>query len=239
LAGRQGNERLADSEKGASDMAMNDGLVHVVDEELSVRETLRRMLEADGFAVRCHASAGDFLAAWPSAPGCVLLDVRMPGPAAFDLQLALAYRNDALPVVFMGAYGDLPMSVLALKRGTVHFVAEPIQREALLAAVGKAVERSHAQRELDSRRRAMRERLHDAHRARAGGVRAGHRGAPEQADRRDAVHLRAHGQGTSRQHDAEAAGAFGGRVGAHRHPHRSGRRRRRLIARRFRFAGVT
>jgi FixJ family two-component response regulator len=150
---------LADSEKGASDMAMNDGLVHVVDEELSVRETLRRMLEADGFAVRCHASAGDFLAAWPSAPGCVLLDVRMPGPAAFDLQLALAYRNDALPVVFMGAYGDLPMSVLALKRGTVHFVAEPIQREALLAAVGKAVERSHAQRELDSRRRAMRERF--------------------------------------------------------------------------------
>ena len=150
---------LADFEKGASTMAMNDGLVHVVDEEVSVRETLRRMLEADGFAVRCHASAGDFLAAWPSAPGCVLLDVRMPGPAAFDLQLALAYRNDALPVVFMGAYGDLPMSVLALKRGTVHFVAEPIQREALLAAVGKAVERSHAQRELDSRRRAMRERF--------------------------------------------------------------------------------
>ncbi|WP_197427021.1 response regulator transcription factor [Noviluteimonas gilva] len=150
---------LADFEKGASAMAMNDGLVHVVDEELSVRETLRRMLEADGFAVRCHASAGEFLAAWPSAPGCVLLDVRMPGPAAFDLQLALAYRNDALPVVFMGAYGDLPMSVLALKRGTVHFVAEPIQREALLAAVGKAVERSHAQRELDTRRRAMRERF--------------------------------------------------------------------------------
>lgn len=150
---------LADSEKGASAMAMNDGLVHVVDVDASVRETLRRMLEADGFAVRCHASAGEFLAAWPSAPGCVLLDVRMPGPAAFDLQLALAYRHDALPVVFMGAYGDLPMSVLALKRGTVHFVAEPIQREALLAAVGKAVERSYAQRELDSRRRAMRERF--------------------------------------------------------------------------------
>jgi FixJ family two-component response regulator len=150
---------LADSEKGASAMAMNDGLVHVVDVDASARETLRRMLEADGFAVRCHASAGEFLAAWPSAPGCVLLDVRMPGPAAFDLQLALAYRHDALPVVFMGAYGDLPMSVLALKRGTVHFVAEPIQREALLAAVGKAVERSYAQRELDSRRRAMRERF--------------------------------------------------------------------------------
>ncbi|WP_036169179.1 response regulator transcription factor [Noviluteimonas dokdonensis] len=138
---------------------MHEGLVHVVDEDASVRDTLRRMLEADGFAVRCHASAGDYLAAWPSAPGCVLLDVRMPGPSGFDLQLALAYRHDALPVVFMGAYGDLPMSVLALKRGTVHFVAEPIQREALLAAVGKAVERSQAQRALDSRRRAMRERF--------------------------------------------------------------------------------
>ncbi len=150
---------LADFEKSVNAMAMNEGLVHVVDEDASVRETLRRMLEADGFAVRCHASAGGFLAAWPSAPGCVLLDVRMPGPDAFDLQLALAYRHDALPVVFMGAYGDLPMSVLALKRGTVHFVAEPIQREALLVAVGKAVERSQAQRELDCRRRAMRERF--------------------------------------------------------------------------------
>src|SRR5207342_469050 len=104
---------VASFEKDVNAMAMNEGLVHVVDEEASVRDTLRRILEADGFAVRCHASAGDFLAAWPSAPGCVLLDVRLPGPAAFDLQLALAYRHDALPVVFMGAYGDLPMSVLA------------------------------------------------------------------------------------------------------------------------------
>ncbi|MGO4551609.1 response regulator transcription factor [Lysobacter sp. 2RAF19] len=150
---------LADFEKGVNAVVMDEGLVHVVDEDASVRDTLRRMLEADGFAVRCHASARGFLAAWPSAPGCVLLDVRMPGPDGFDLQLALAYRHDALPVVFMGAYGDLPMSVLALKRGTVHFVAEPIQREALLVAVGKAVERSQAQRELDCRRRAMRERF--------------------------------------------------------------------------------
>ena len=150
---------LAGLDKGEGVMGTNEGWVHVVDEEASVRETLRRMLEADGFAVRCHASAGDYLAAWPSAPGCVLLDVRMPGPEGFDLQLALAYRSDALPVVFMGAYGDLPMSMLALRRGTVQFVAEPIQRDVLLAAVGKAVERSHAQRELDSRRRAMRERF--------------------------------------------------------------------------------
>ena len=145
--------------KGGSVMASNEGLVHVVEEDSNQRETLRRMLEADGFAVRCHASAGDFLMAWPSSPGCVLLDVRMPSQAGLDLQLALAYRHDALPVVFMGGYGDLPMSVLALKRGTVHFVAKPIQREALLAAVGKAVERSQAQQALDSRRRALRERF--------------------------------------------------------------------------------
>ena len=137
-----------------------NAVIHVVDDDDSVRESLRRVLELGGFDVRCHASAGDFLMAWPlDAPGCVLLDVRMPGPSGLDLQLALTHRHDALPVVFMSGYGDIPMSVLAIKRGAVDFLTKQIEREPLLAAVGTAVERSQTLHAIDPRRRAVRERF--------------------------------------------------------------------------------
>lgn len=135
-------------------------VVHVVDEDASVREALREMLLSDGYEVRCHASASDFLSAWPmGGPGCVLLDVRMPGPCGVDLQLALAHRPDALPVVFLSSGGEIPLSVLAIRRSASDFLPKHVQRERLLASVNKAVARSQAQKALADRRRQLRERF--------------------------------------------------------------------------------
>ena len=135
--------------------------IHVVDDDESVREALCRVLEMSGFAVRAHASAGDFLMECPTSESaaCVLLDIRMPGPSGLDLQQALANRNDAPPVVLMSGFGDIPMSVLAIKRGAVDFLTKPIEREPLLAAVRSAIERSQTRHEHDHRRRVARERF--------------------------------------------------------------------------------
>jgi FixJ family two-component response regulator len=141
-------------------MGMNNAVVHVVDEDASIRDLLRCMLEAEGYAVRSHASAGDFLTAWPiDVQGCVVLDVRMPGPSGLDLQRALAHRQDALPVVFLSGCADIPLGVLAIRRAAVDILPKPIQPERLRTAVGRAVQRSLAQHALDSRRRAMRARF--------------------------------------------------------------------------------
>ena len=135
-------------------------VVHVVDEDASVREALREMLLSDGYEVRCHASASDFLNEWPmGGPGCVLLDVRMPGPCGIDLQLALAHRPDALPVVFLSSGGEIPLSVLAIRRSASDFLPKHVQRERLLASVNKAVARSQAQKALADRRRQVFEQV--------------------------------------------------------------------------------
>ena len=135
-------------------------VVHVVDDDDAVRDALGRLLQFAGHQVRCHASAGDFLLAWPiETPACVVLDVRMPGPSGMDLQFALSQRHDAPPVVLMSGYGDIPMSVLAIKRGAIDFLTKPIEREPLLAAVDGAIRRSREQQAMRHRRRAVRERF--------------------------------------------------------------------------------
>jgi len=94
------------------------------------------------------AACSEFLLSWTGdTPGCLLLDIRMPGPSGMDLQRALSQRADSPPVVFLTGYGDIPMSVLAIKRGAVDFLTKPIEREALLAAVKTAIERDLARRE--------------------------------------------------------------------------------------------
>ena len=219
---------LTDNAKGGFAMDAIRAVVHLVDEDAEVRETLRAILEPNGYDVRCHGSAADFLKQWPmGGPGCVLLDVRMPGPSGLDLQLALAHRPDALPVVFLSGGGEIPLSVLAIRRSAADFLPKHAPRERLLASVSNAVQRSQAQQALDDRRRQIRARF-NAHRARARGVRTGDGGSPQQADRLGAVHVRAHGQGASRERDAEVAGAFGRRAGAHRDPPGSGSRSRSL-----------
>jgi FixJ family two-component response regulator len=127
-------------------------VLHVVDDDDSLRTALTRLLRAAGYEVRAYSSAGEFLLAQPgTTPGCVILDVRMPGPSGLELQQALGKSGDALPIIFLTGHGDIPMSVRAMKAGAVDFLTKPVQREALLAAVQTALAR-------DADRRAARER---------------------------------------------------------------------------------
>jgi FixJ family two-component response regulator len=131
-------------------MASSNPVVHVIDDDASIREALCRLLTASGLETRQYESAGEFLLSWPGdTPGCLLLDIRMPGPSGMDLQHALSQRPDSLPVVFLTGFGDIPMSVLAIKRGAVDFLTKPVERDALLGAVTAALARDAARRERD------------------------------------------------------------------------------------------
>jgi FixJ family two-component response regulator len=130
-------------------------VVYVVDDDDSLRKALTRLLHAAGYEVRGYASAGDFvLSDRENRRGCVLLDVRMPGPSGLDLQEALAKEDEPLPVIFLTAYGDVPTSVRAMKAGAVDFLTKPIKRDALLSAVRAALAR-------DMRLHTSREQLRD------------------------------------------------------------------------------
>ncbi|HKB39693.1 MAG TPA: response regulator transcription factor [Gemmataceae bacterium] len=138
-------------------------IVHVVDDDDSFRTAVTRLLRAAGYEVRSHASAGDFLLALPvNTPGCVVLDVRMPGPSGLDLQEAFAKLNESLPIIFLTGHGDIPMTVRAMKAGAVDFLTKPVERQALLNAVRNALARdweSRRAREQDDNLRARLETL--------------------------------------------------------------------------------
>jgi FixJ family two-component response regulator len=136
-------------------MTDRDPIVHVVDDDDSVRTGVVRLLQAAGFEARGYASAGEFLLGRSdrNAPGCVVLDVRLPGPSGLDLQEALARLAVPLPIVFLTGHGDIPMSVRAIKGGAVDFLTKPVSRDTLLAAVRTALAR-------DAETRAARARVH-------------------------------------------------------------------------------
>ena len=129
-------------------------VVHVVDDDESFRTAMVRLLRVAGYETRAYASAGDFLlkAPGPDAPGCLVLDVSMPGPSGLDLQEALSRSPLALPVIFLTAHADVPSSVRALKAGAADFLIKPVERKALFAAVQNAIER-------DARARSARNEL--------------------------------------------------------------------------------
>ena len=116
--------------------------VHVVDDDTSFRRAVGRLLQAEGFAVHHYASAGEFLISSPDRQnGCMLLDVRMPGPSGLELQDALRQRGIHLPIIFLSGHADVPMSVRAMKAGALDFLTKPVSRPELLKAVRAAVER--------------------------------------------------------------------------------------------------
>jgi FixJ family two-component response regulator len=122
-------------------------LIHVVDDDESLRTALLRLLDAAGFKARGYASVGDFLLQPPpDGPGCMLLDVRMPGPSGLDLQAALLRQGNPLPVVFLTGYADVVASVKAMKAGAVDFLTKPVKREALFEALQRALDRDAAER---------------------------------------------------------------------------------------------
>jgi len=119
--------------------------VFVIDDDASVRRSLRRLLQLSGYAVEEFASAGDFLRREkPPGTGCVILDVRMPnmtGPQLFDQMTRIGY---SLPVVFLTAHGDVPTGVHVMKDGAVDFLLKPVDADSLLHAIREAVRRHSA-----------------------------------------------------------------------------------------------
>jgi FixJ family two-component response regulator len=123
-------------------------VVFVIDDDPSVRSSLKFLLSTVGLQVESFDSADSFLHKKPpDAPSCLVLDVRMPGLSGLDFQHELARRHIHIPVVFLTGHGDIPMSVRAMKAGAVEFLTKPFRDQDLLDAVRVALERDRARRE--------------------------------------------------------------------------------------------
>ena len=123
-------------------------VVFVVDDDPSVRSSLKFLLSTVGLQVESFDSADTFLQKKASnAPSCLVLDVRLPGLSGLDFQRELAARNIRIPIVFLTGHGDIPMSVRAMKAGAVEFLTKPFRDQDLLDAVRIALERDRARRE--------------------------------------------------------------------------------------------
>jgi FixJ family two-component response regulator len=134
--------------------------VRVVDDDALVLKSLERLLSAAGFAVRTFPSSLDFLRQHDAAgPGCVVMDLSMPGLDGLQLQQALARGGDACPVVFITGQGDVPSSVQAMKAGAVDFLTKPFEHERLLEAVRAAIDKDRAARAQRDERSAIGARL--------------------------------------------------------------------------------
>lgn len=117
-------------------------LIYVVDDDESFRTSIIRVLRAAGYDARGFASAGEFLIAHRTEKaGCVLLDVRMPGPSGLDLQEALLRMKEPLPIIFISGEGTVSDSVRAMKAGAADFLVKPVKRELLLQAIENALSR--------------------------------------------------------------------------------------------------
>jgi FixJ family two-component response regulator len=135
-------------------------IVHVVDDDSSMREALQDLLLSIGLETRTYATARDFLAgAVSDAPGCLVIDIRLPDANGLDFQLDLTQTGVRLPVVMMTGYGDIPMSVRAMKHGAVDFLSKPFKDQDMLDAVLAAVERDRQRRAVDDYASKMRERF--------------------------------------------------------------------------------
>jgi len=127
---------------------MNRSTVFIVDDDAGVRDSLAMLLELKGFRTRTFAAAEAFLAEYrPEWPGCLVLDLRMPGMSGLELQADLARRGSALPVIIITAHGDVATTRSALKGGAVDFIEKPIDDEALVAAIAAAFDRDARGRE--------------------------------------------------------------------------------------------
>jgi FixJ family two-component response regulator len=133
-------------------------IVYVVDDDEPTVKAMARLLGAGGFEVRTSASAADFLVRFePDAAGCVVLDMRLPGPSGLDLQEVIAAGENPLPVIFLTGYGEVRDSVRAMQRGAVDFLTKPVKAEALINAVTRALAQDRVNRDARSRRQRLRQ----------------------------------------------------------------------------------
>ena len=123
-------------------------VVFVIDDDRSVRDALAGLLRSVGLEVRTFGATQEFLQSErPDAPGCLVLDVRLPGRSGLDFQRELAQTGVHLPVVFITGHGDIPMSVRAIKAGAIEFLPKPFHDQELLDAIQLGIERDRARRQ--------------------------------------------------------------------------------------------
>jgi FixJ family two-component response regulator len=138
-------------------MSEEGPVVFVIDDDPSIRDALTGLLRSVGLEVRVFGSTKEFVQSErPDAPGCLVLDVRLPGRSGLDFQRELAESGIHLPIVFLTGHGDIPMSVRAIKAGAVEFLTKPFHDQELLDAIQLGIERDRARRlgiYIDSERR--------------------------------------------------------------------------------------
>lgn len=125
--------------------------VFVIDDDKAVRSAIRNLLESVGLRVETFNSPQGFLeAARKNIPGCLVLDVRLPGASGLDFQKQLAAANIEIPIIFITGHGDIPMTVQAMKAGAVDFLTKPFRDQDFLDAIQKALERDRGRREQET-----------------------------------------------------------------------------------------
>jgi FixJ family two-component response regulator len=137
-----------------------DAIVFVVDDDPSIREAIESLVGLEGLRVETFGTAQEFLQSKrPDLPGCVVLDVELPDLSGLDLQRELAAHGIKLPIIFITGYGDIPMSVRAMKAGALEFLTKPFRDQDLLDAIHQALERDRAARQHSSEIAELRNRF--------------------------------------------------------------------------------
>ena len=152
--------RSPSRELGAAPVAHASPIVFVVDDDVSVRESLELLIQNEGWQPKTFASAHAFLDC-PRAvvPSCLVLDVSLPGLDGLELQKRVAVERADMPIIFITGYGDVPKSVQAMKRGAVEFLTKPFNDEVLLTAIRQALEGSRAALAHETEMQELRDRL--------------------------------------------------------------------------------
>ena len=140
-------------------MTEQDPIVFIVDDDLAVRNAMDSLMRSVGLRSRTFVSADEFmLAKLPDVPGCLVLDVRMPGRSGIDLQSELLRLDNPIPIIFISGHGDVPMAVRVMKAGAAEFLIKPFRDQELLDAIQHAIARDRVRREEHAEVTQLRER---------------------------------------------------------------------------------
>lgn len=140
--------------------AQSDSIVFVVDDDASIRDAVKSLLKSVGLRAEAFGSTEEFMnATRPEAPSCLVLDVRLPGMSGLDFQADLEKRGVRIPIIFITAHGDIPMTSRAMKAGAIEFLPKPFQKQELLDAIHQALERDRASRHEEAGLAKLRDRF--------------------------------------------------------------------------------
>lgn len=136
-------------------------MVFVVEDDASMRESLKNLIRSVGLNIEAFASAQEFLgSAHPDVPGCLVLDVRLPGLSGLELQKRMSETDMEIPIIFITGHGDIPMTVQAMKGGAVEFLTKPFRDQEILDAIHQALERDRRSRDQRAKVEKLRSRYH-------------------------------------------------------------------------------